>query len=86
MKIEEALEKHELTLLAIPGVEKVGIGEDENRLPVILILVKELTADLQGKLPTQLEGFPVKVTVAVEPLASEELRALWRGGKPEELG
>lgn len=85
MKIEEALAKHELSLLAIPGVERVGIFEDKIGLPVIFIFVKELTPDLQGKLPYRIEGFPVKVTVAVEPVADEELRRLWRG-KPEELG
>lgn len=83
--IEETLERHKLSLLAIPGVERVDILEEENGLPAIFIFVKELNGKLKEKLPDQLEGFPVRVVVAVEPVAGEELRRLWRG-TPEELG
>lgn len=83
--IEETLERHKLSLLAIAGVERIDIIEEENGLPAIFIFVKELNGNLKEKLPDHLEGFPVRVVVAEEPVAGEELRRLWRG-TPEELG
>lgn len=65
MKIEDVQQRHEQRLMAIPGVNGVGIGES-NGQPVILIMVKQLTPDLKKKLPNQLEGFGVKVEVVGE--------------------
>lgn len=65
MRIEDAMRLHEQQLMAIPGVNGVGIGES-NGQPVILIMVKQLTPDLKKKLPSQLEGYGVKVEVVGE--------------------
>ncbi len=84
--IEETLERNKLSLLATPGVERVAILEAENGLPAIFVFVRELTPEIASKLPVELEGFPVRIVTAVEPVAGEELRGLWRGTRPEEIG
>ena len=47
------------------GVTGVGITESQGQ-PAISIMVKQLTPELKAKLPTQLEGVPVKIDVTGE--------------------
>lgn len=65
MKIEDVQSRHEQQLMSIPGVTAVGIGE-QNGQPVIVVMVKQRTAELNKKLPSQLEGFAVKIEVSGE--------------------
>ncbi len=65
MKIEDVLRRHEKQLIDIPGVTAVGIGE-MNGKPVIVIMINQRTAELTKKLPSQLEGFGVKIEVSGE--------------------
>ena len=68
MAIEDVLRKNEGRLMAIPGVIGVGIGESEG-MPIIIIMVKELTSELKNKLPYKLDSFDVKVEVVGEVTA-----------------
>jgi hypothetical protein len=68
MKIEDALQKHQERLMAIPGVVGIAEGESDGS-PVVLIMVRELTPELRHKLPQQLEGFAVKIDVVGEVTA-----------------
>lgn len=45
----------------------MGIGQDETTgEPIILIMVVELTPDLEKALPQEIDGFPVKPLVVGE--------------------
>lgn len=65
MKIEDVQRRHEQQLMNIPGVTAVGIGE-QNGQSVIVIMVNQRTEELNQKLPSQLEGFGVKIEVSGE--------------------
>ncbi len=65
MKIEDVQSRHEQQLMNIPGVTAVGIGE-QNGQPVIVVMVQQRTAELNKRLPSQLEGFGVKIEVSGE--------------------
>jgi hypothetical protein len=65
MKAEAALERHQARLMSIPGVEGVGIGGSEDS-PVIVVMVRKGGAAVRKTLPTQVEGYPVKVEVTGE--------------------
>ena len=65
MTIEEVLERHQERLMAIPEVVGVGSGESEG-VPVVIVMVTELTPDLTDTLPRQLDSFPVRIDVTGE--------------------
>lgn len=65
LTIEQVKEKHENRLLNISGVQGVGIGEESGK-SVIMIYVDKKTKSLIGKIPTQIEGYPVKIEVSGE--------------------
>jgi len=58
MNIEQALERHQDRLMAIPGVIGVGIGEAGGR-PALVVMVKQMTPELKAHLPQKLEDHPV---------------------------
>jgi hypothetical protein len=60
--IDQVKEKHEMELMAIPGVTGVGIGQD-SRKPggVIKVYVERTTPELTRKIPKQIEGYSVAI-------------------------
>jgi hypothetical protein len=66
MKVEDVMEKHQEQLMTLPDVVGVGVGEDDNGRPVIVVMVKAVTKELKSNLPANLEGFNVKVDVTGE--------------------
>lgn len=56
---------HTDSLMAIPGVVGIGLGECDGT-PCIKILVAEMTEALARRLPKTLEGHPVEVEVTGE--------------------
>lgn len=54
-------EGHTAELMALPGVIGVAVGEEEDRTPCIVVLVVELTPELERKIPKTLEGHPVRI-------------------------
>lgn len=62
MSIESTREKHEATLMSLPNVVGVGIGEKDGK-PVIQVLVTYLQPGLppQDRVPENLDGFQVVV-------------------------
>ena len=63
MTIEEALSAHEDSLMAMPGVQSVGIGERQGK-PVIQVFVDAKTPDkaqFVSQIPTEIEGYTVVV-------------------------
>jgi hypothetical protein len=60
--IETVQEQYESQLMSLPGVVGVGIG-DCNGKPCLKVFVEEKTPQLEGQIPTQLEGFEVDIEV-----------------------
>ncbi len=65
LTIEQVKEKHENQLLNISGVQGVGISEESGK-SVIMIYVAKKTKSLLEKIPSQIEGYPVKIEVSGE--------------------
>jgi hypothetical protein len=65
MQAEDVLEKHQTRLMAMAGVEGLGIGGTAEA-PVILVMVRDGGADVRKRIPPQLDGYPVKVEVVGE--------------------
>jgi hypothetical protein len=59
-KIIEVQKKHQKQIMSLPGVVGIGIGAEDGN-PVIKVLVKQKTPELQKKIPTELEGFRVMI-------------------------
>jgi hypothetical protein len=68
MKVEEVLDKHTDHLMSIPGVEGVGIGGSDDS-PVIIVMVRQGGSEMRKQLPSQIEGYPVRVDVTGEIVA-----------------
>lgn len=65
MEIDAVLEKHEDKLMAIPGVEGIGVGGTKSK-PVILVMVRSDDKRITARIPKTIEGYPVKVEVTGE--------------------
>lgn len=71
--INEVMEAHVDSLMALPGVTGVAIGQTDDGTPCILVLVIEDTDDVRAKIPGSLEGHPVKIFESgeIKPFDSE---------------
>jgi hypothetical protein len=58
--IGTAKERHESSIMSVPGVVGVGIGECEGE-PCIKVFVEDRTPELQRRIPERLEGFKVDI-------------------------
>jgi len=54
---------HSMMLLRQPGVCGVGVERDENGQPVLTIHVDTDDPGVRAQMPTELEGYPVRVVV-----------------------
>ncbi len=61
--IEAVLAAHNDSLMAVPGVLATAIGRCKGA-PCIRILVNRVTDDVQRRIPSQIDGFPVQVDVS----------------------
>jgi len=58
--IDQVLQVHTGTLMAVPGV--IGTGEGEHQgTPCILVFVRRRTAELERAIPSSLDGYPVRL-------------------------
>lgn len=64
--IQTVQEAHIPALMALDGVTGVAIGALDDGTPCIVIYVNQLTDELRAKLPTSLEGHPVRVEATGE--------------------
>jgi len=55
--------KHESFLLSLPGVVSVGIGQDPDGKPMIVVGLDKPRPRTEKKLPQKLDDFPVQVKV-----------------------
>jgi hypothetical protein len=58
--IGAAKERHESSIMGVPGVVGVGIGECEGE-PCIRVFVEDRTPELERRIPERLEGFKVDI-------------------------
>ncbi len=63
--IPEVLQAHTPGLMAIPGVVGTAQGETGGT-PAILVLVSHRNAEIDARVPRELEGYPVEVRVVGE--------------------
>jgi hypothetical protein len=61
--IQEVKARHAPRFLALPGVVSVGIGRDADGHEVIVIGLDRARAETQARLPTQLEGYRVRMDI-----------------------
>ena len=61
--IKDVKSHHEESLLQLPGVVSVGIGQDENGNPAIIVGLERPDPKAESQLPTQLKGYPVVVRI-----------------------
>ena len=61
--IKDVKTQHEERLLQLPGVVSVGIGQDENGNPAIIVGLERSDPETESRLPTLLEGYPVVVRI-----------------------
>lgn len=67
--IGEVKDRHELTIMSIPGVVGYGISSRDGR-PVIVVMLENDSPALRSQIPAELEGFEVvtEVTGPIEAL------------------
>jgi len=63
LTIQEAKARHAQRLLALPGVVSVGVGRDAEGREAIVVGLDRARPETQSRLPTQLEGYRVRVEV-----------------------
>ncbi len=61
--IKDVKTQHEERLLQLPGVVMVGIGQDENRNPAIIVGLERPDPETESQLPALLDGYPVVVRI-----------------------
>ena len=61
--IHEVKTKHAPDILALPGVVSIGVGRDAGGVEVIVIGLDRARPETQASLPTQLEGYSVRVQI-----------------------
>ena len=60
--IAEVLAAHQDSLLALPGVVGVGVGECQGA-PCLIVMAAKRSSELERRLPKTLEGYPVQLRV-----------------------
>lgn len=70
--IKTVMDAHVDSLMKIPGVVGVAIGQLDDGTPCIIVMVKELTAERKATLPHQIEGYPVRIdeTGTIRPMSN----------------
>ncbi|MDZ4724167.1 MAG: hypothetical protein SGI97_09730 [candidate division Zixibacteria bacterium] len=64
--IIEVMDTHVDSLMAIPGVTGVAVGQLEDGTPCIQVLVFEESEEITSKVPKTIEGHPVDIIVSGE--------------------
>lgn len=72
--IKVVMEAHVDELMAIAGVVGVAIGALDDGRPCIRVLIIEDDPELRGRIPRELEGYPVVIDVTgeIRALSDEE--------------
>jgi hypothetical protein len=68
-QVERVKKRHEGELLSLDGVQGVGIGDDDQGQPAIMVYVEEGSDRARRRIPARLENVPVVVEES-EPFAA----------------
>ena len=70
--INDVMQSHTEELMSIPGVVGVYIGALGDGTPCIKVMVVEKTPELESKIPSVLEGYPLVIVESgeIRPLSS----------------
>jgi len=60
-RVEVVKERHEDELLRLDGVQGVGIGDDDDGRPAIMVYVEDGSPGIRQRIPNQLENVRVLV-------------------------
>ncbi len=68
--IDTVKEARTSELMSIPGVVGVYVGENDNGIMYIGVMVKKRTPEIERQIPKMLEGYPVQIeeTGEIKPL------------------
>jgi len=69
--IDQVLEAHTPGLMELPGVVGTGQGLCDGE-PCITVMLVARTSELDQKIPSRLEGYPVKIQVTGEIRARDD--------------
>lgn len=61
--IQEVKARHQDRLLALPGIVSVGIGQNPDGKPVIIIGLERQHHRTKARLPETLDGYAVRVDI-----------------------
>ncbi len=64
--IADVLAAHTPELMSLPGVVGTYQGARDDGSPVIVVMIEKRTAELERRIPRQLEGWPVAIQVTGE--------------------
>ena len=64
--INDVMEAHAEELMKLPGVTGVAVGETDEGAPCVLVLILDDREDYTRRIPTSLEGYPVRTLVSGE--------------------
>lgn len=59
--VKETVERHAASLMKTPGVEAVAAGETDAGDPCLRVWVSVDPEEIEGRLPREIDGFPVLV-------------------------
>lgn len=62
--INEVKDRHASELLQVPNVVGIGVEQDETGQFVITVHLKDDDPDTLSQLPSQIEGYPVKIELS----------------------
>lgn len=65
--VREVKQTLEETLLNIPDVVSVGIGQDCKEEPAIIVGITRHNPDAEALIPDELEGYPVILKIVGQP-------------------
>jgi hypothetical protein len=60
--VEQVFDSHRDNILSTPGVVGAGIAK-LNGKPCIMVMVKEMTSDLENHIPKELDGYSVIIEI-----------------------
>ena len=63
ISIQDVKAQYEAQMLQLPGVVSVGIGQNDDGKPAIIVGLEHPNPATESQLPRQLEGYPVVLLI-----------------------
>lgn len=74
--IENVQEDHTPDLMTLDGVLGTYIGQNDAGQPCIKVMVRKRTAEIEARIPSELEGYPVEIVESgeIRPLEGDSIQ------------